>query len=308
MWERYGASISTAAPSVEPVLLVDGERVGADDIARLEVAFFSPDVFPDSSANFMRVGLEAANLQWLHVFSAGVDHPVFGMFLDRGVRLTTSSGASATPIAHHVMMGLLAMSRDLPGLLRRQAAHEWADHGIHDLEGATVGIIGMGPIGCETARLATAFGMRPIGMRRTVQGSEPCATWTLARLDELLGMVDHLVLALPLTADTRGIIGARELALVRPGTALVNVGRGELLDEPALIEALQTGHIASAALDVFVEEPLPHDSPLWSLPNVIVTPHSAGSSAAADHRACLTFVDNLERFMAERPLVNEVAR
>jgi phosphoglycerate dehydrogenase-like enzyme len=166
----------------------------------------------------------------------------------------------------------------------------------------------MGPIGLEAARLCAEFGMRPIGMRRTVQGDEPCETWTFARLDELLSTVDDLVLALPLTPDTNGLIGARELALLRPGARLVNVGRGELIDEDALVDALRRGHLAGAALDVFVTEPLPAEHPLWDLPNVIVTPHIAGATPLADDRAAAIFVDNLGRYLRGEPLRNEVFR
>jgi phosphoglycerate dehydrogenase-like enzyme len=200
------------------------------------------------------------------------------------------------------------MARDLPGFLRDQAEHAWRQRNVGDLQDRVVGVIGMGPIGTESARLAGELGMKPIGMRRTVSGDEPCETWTFDRLDELLGIVDDLVLALPLTDDTRGLIGRRELALVRPGTRLVNVGRGELIDEPAMIEALQNGHLDAAALDVFATEPLPSDSPLWDMPNVIVTPHSSGATESSGLRAGELFVENLGRYLRDEPLRNEVRR
>jgi phosphoglycerate dehydrogenase-like enzyme len=270
------------------------------------VAFFSGDVWPARSANFMRVALDAPGLRWLHVFSAGVDHPVFGMFLDRGVRLTTSSGSSAVPIAHTVVMHLLALCRNAIGFARQQAAHEWVRSDVVDLEGRTVGIVGLGAIGREVARLLPHFGVRVVGMRRTPDGNEPCETWPTSRLHELLGIVDDLVLTAPLTPDTRGMIGATELALLGPGAHVVNVGRGELVDEPALVEALQRGHLGGAALDVFATEPLPGDSPLWDLPNVIVTPHSAGATERSRERAVEIFADNLARYVHGEPLRNEV--
>jgi phosphoglycerate dehydrogenase-like enzyme len=272
------------------------------------VACLSGDLWPEWSSAYMRCCLGIPRLDWFQSFSAGVDSPVFGMLMDRGARLTSASGASATPIAHHVVMGLLALARRLPTLLAQQREHRWQMHDLGDLEGRSVGVIGMGPIGLEAARLCAEFGMRPIGMRRTVQGDEPCETWTFDRLDELLSSVDDLVLALPLTPDTNGLIGARELALLRPGARLVNVGRGELIDEDALVDALRSGHLEGAALDVFVTEPLPAEHPLWDLPNVIVTPHIAGATPLADDRAAAIFVDNLGRYLRGEPLRNEVFR
>lgn len=277
-----------------------------DQVEAVGIAFFSGDVFPDRTPNFMRVALNAPNLRWIHVFSAGVDHPVFGMFLQRGVRLTTSAGSSAVPIAHSVVMHLLALCRNARQFSDQQTRREWVQRGATDVEGRTVGIVGLGAIGSEVARLAAHFGMRVIGMRRTPDGSEPCETWPTERLPELLSVVDDLVLAAPLTDDTRGMIGAGELAALRPGAHIINVGRGELIDEPALIEALQSGHIGGAGLDVFATEPLPADSPLWTLPNVIVTPHSAGATDLSRHRAAEMFTDNLGRYVRGEPMRNEV--
>jgi phosphoglycerate dehydrogenase-like enzyme len=254
------------------------------------------------------VCLELPRLAWIHVFSAGTDHPVFGMLTDNGARLTTSSGASGVPIAHHILMCLLAMARDLAGFLRDQANHQWRLRNVGDLEGRTVGVVGMGPIGTEAARLAGEIGMRAIGMRRTVTGDEPCATWTLDRLPDLLRIVDDLVLALPLTPQTRGLIGAAEIAMMQRGARIVNVGRGELIDESAMIEALRSGHLGGAALDVFAEEPLPTTSPLWDMPNVIVTPHSSGATKSSARRADELFVENLGHYLHDRPMRNEVRR
>ena len=162
------------------------------------------------------------------------------------------------------------------------------------------------PIGDETARLGGAFGMNVVGCRRTVSGNEPCETRTFDALAELLGWADYVVLALPLTDDTTGLIGADEFALMKPTARLINVGRGGLVDEPALIDALQSGRLAGAGLDVFAVEPLPADSPLWDMPNVIVTPHNSGSTERANERAVEIFVDNLGRFVRADALRNEV--
>ncbi|MET0579987.1 MAG: D-2-hydroxyacid dehydrogenase, partial [Ilumatobacteraceae bacterium] len=291
--ERFGDRIALAAPGLDIVTLRGRDALPDDELERVELAFFSGDTYPERSALFMGTAVRTPNLRWLHTFSAGTDHPIFTSLRDRGVRVTTSSGASATPIARTVMMYLLALSRDLPGQLRHQAAHQWAPRDYDDIGGQTIGVVGMGPIGLEVIRLAGAMGMRPIGMRRAVLGDEPCETWTIDRVAELAASVDVLVLALPLTDDTRGIVSAAVLDGMRPGAHVVNVGRGELVDEPALVRALSSGHLGGAGLDVFAVEPLPADSPLWDLPNVIVTPHNAQASAGNDTRAFEVFATNL---------------
>lgn len=305
-WEQRGAQVAELAPGVEVVRLVGTEHVAPDDLARITVAVFSGDAWPDRSAHFMQACLQSEHLEWLHTFSAGVDHPVFQSFLARGVTLTTSSGSSASPIAQTVMMYLLALTRDLPEWIEAQAEHRWAPRPIRELDGMTLGVVGMGPIGAEVARLGTAFGMRAVGMRRTVQGDEPCETWTFDRLAELAAEVDALVLAVPLTEDTRGIIDASVLDVMRPGALLVNVARGEVVDELALVEALRSGRLGGAGLDVFTNEPLEADSPLWDLPNVIITPHSSGTTSRAHERASEIFCDNLRRRVAGAPLRNTV--
>jgi phosphoglycerate dehydrogenase-like enzyme len=306
IWDRLEPELRGAAPGLDAVLLTPGDRITDDDVARITVAFSSPDLYPSATPALMRICLDAPNLQWFQAFSAGVDHPVFGMVRDRGVRLTTASGAASTPIAHHVILCLLALAHDLPGFMRDQQQKVWRPRSIDDVEQRTLGVLGMGPIGAEVARLGLRFGMRAIGMRRTVTGDEPCETWTFERLDELLTVVDDLVLALPITSETRNIIGARELGLMRPGARIVNVGRGELIDEPALVEHLRSGHIGGAALDVFATEPLPVDSALWDMPNVIITPHTSGETALADRRVEALFIDNLGRWARGEPLRNEV--
>ncbi|MEN9505567.1 MAG: hypothetical protein RI958_1493 [Actinomycetota bacterium] len=307
VWDDFGEPLR-AVDGIEPLVFVPGEHVDRHTIERIEVASLSSDLWPDWSAPYMRVCLDAPNLRWMHSFSAGVDHPVWQMFLDRGVRLTNSSGAGGTSIAHHVILQLLAMRRDLPAMLRAQARHEWTQRNVGDVENTLIGVLGMGPIGSETARIAAAFGVRVIGMRRRVTGDEPCETWTLDRLHELLPMVDALVLALPLTPDTRRLIGPAEFALLRPGAHFVNVGRGELVDEPALIEALRSGRVGYASLDVTEVEPLDRDSALWDMPNVIITPHSSGSTRSNRERAMGIFLDNLRRFADDTPLHNEIER
>jgi phosphoglycerate dehydrogenase-like enzyme len=238
--------------------------------------------------------------------SAGVDSPVFTMFTDRGVRLTTSSGASAPPIAATVMLYLLALSRDLPGWLRAQAAHEWSPTPFRELRGQSVAVVGYGPIGQEVVRLAMAFGMEPVIVRRAARGDEPCAVRSLDELDDVVADVDAVVSVLPLHPGTRGIFSADVIAAMRPDAVFVNVGRGELVDQTALTDALAAGRLGGAGLDVFDPEPLPPEDPLWDLPNVIVSPHNSGSSDGTEGRVVDVFLDNLGRFLTGRGLRNEV--
>jgi phosphoglycerate dehydrogenase-like enzyme len=249
----------------------------------------------------------APRLGWFHTFSAGVDNVFFQRLLEQGVRVTTSSGAQAVPIAQTVMMYLLALSRDLPGWLEDQRERRWAPRDIVDLQDRTLGVVGLGPIGLEVARLGQALRMNVIGMRRAPRGDEPCETWTLDRLNELLPRVDVLVLALPLTDETRGLIDAAALAQLRSDSIVVNVGRGESIDEDALVAALQQGRIGGAGLDVFAVEPLPKDSPLWQMSNVIITPHSSGTSPGNWQRASEIFVENLAHYMRGESMRNEVS-
>ncbi len=277
----------------------------ADEIARIDLAVFSADLWREErGAPFMKVLLEAPNATWLHMFSAGLDDPVFGLLAERGITVTHSAGSSAIPIAHTVIMQVIALCREARAFGVAQSEHRWANSDTLDVEGRRMGVVGLGSIGTEVARLAAHFGIHVIGVRRTPTGDEPCETWPTTRLHELLPQIDDLVLTAPLTPETRGIIGAPELALLPKGAHMVNVGRGELVDETALVAALQSGHLGGAALDVFVVEPLPIESPLWDLPNVIVTPHSSGTTALSAQRAADIFADNLRRLTDGRPLRN----
>lgn len=301
----HAGALETAAPGVARVVVRPGGQLDGD-VQRVEVAYFSGDLFPERAAEFWRPVLDLTGLRWLHTYSAGVDHWIFQKMLDRGVRLTNSSGASAVPIAHTVMLYLLALSRDLRRFLEAQRRHAWEPRAIADLGGRVLGVVGLGPIGMEVARLGQAFGMRVIGVRRAVRGDEPCETWPLARLDELLPIVDDLVIALPLAAETRHILDARRLSLLRPTACVVNVGRGELIEEAALAAALAEGRLGGAGLDVFEVEPLPAESLLWDLPNVVITPHCAGTNPGNDERATTIFLDNLSRWVRGEALRNEV--
>ena len=306
--DEYRDRLVEIAPDLDVIALRPGEEVSAADIERITVAFFSDDAWPARAAPFFKVALEATNIEWFHSMSAGVDSPVFSMFLDRGARLTTSSGASAPPIAGTVMLYLLALSRDLPRWQRAQAAHEWSPMSFRDLDGQRLVVVGWGPIGQDVVRLAGAFGMESTIVRRAARGDEPCPVRPLDELADAVADADAVVVALPLAPETRGIVSAEVIAAMPSTAVFVNVGRGELVDQRALTDALASGRLAGAGLDVFDPEPLPPDDPLWDLPNVIISPHTSGASDGTTARVAEIFLDNLGRFVRGEPMRNEVTR
>ena len=307
-WDEYGDRVRAITSNIEVVQLVGDEPISDGDLERITICFFSHDAWPERAAHFFGVAMRAPNLRWLHTMSAGVDSPIFGTFLDRGVRLSNSSGSSAAPIARTAMMYLLALSRDLPRMMRAQAEREWAWERWRELDGQRVAVVGFGPIGQEVVRLTTAFGMVPVVVRRSAHGDEPCPVRPLGDLGDVLAEVDAVVVALPLTPETDGLFSAELLARMQPHAFFVNVGRGELVDQTALTDALASGRLGGAGLDVTVPEPLPSDDPLWTLPNVIITPHNSGSTDGTARRSAEMFLSNLESWTAETSLVTEVIR
>lgn len=317
---RYGKALTTAAaregiPLELLVLPADREaRLAEPDCARAELAFFSGDVFPDYSRQFFSAVRKAPALKWLHVFNAGVDHPIYTEMLERGVRLTTSSGSTAEPIAQCAIAGLLMLARWFPRSLDAQRRHVWdpirAPHLPPDLRGQTAVVLGLGHIGREIARLAQALGLRVIGIRRSArQPGDPVEEMHPPQdLPALLPRCDWLIIACSLTGETRGLMNADMLQRLPQGARVINIARGEIVDEAALVAALQSGSIAGAYLDVFATEPLPADSPLWDLPNVILSPHNSAAASGNDDRVYNIFFDNLRRWTQHAPLRNEVTR
>ncbi|WP_051062351.1 D-2-hydroxyacid dehydrogenase [Ilumatobacter nonamiensis] len=303
---RHGDRMREISPGLEFVTLDGDAPVSDDDMARITLAFFSHDSWPERAASFFGVALRAENLRWLHTMSAGVDSPIFATFTDRGVRLTTSSGSSAPPIARTAMMYLLALSRDLPRMIRAQDRAEWDWHRWDEIGGRSIAIVGWGPIGQEVARLADAFGMHPTIVRRASHGDEPFPVRPLVDLVDIARDHDAMVVALPLTPETEGIVSAEVLDAIGPDGSFVNVGRGELVDQPALTAALVAGRLGGAGIDVTTPEPLPADDPLWAAPNVIITPHNSGSTGQTGQRSDQAFLANLERWVAGDALANEV--
>lgn len=251
----------------------------------------------------------ADRLRWIQALSAGIDR-LDPRVLER-ITLTNGNGLGADPIAEHVICHLLMLARGAPIYMRRQVEHRWDRGGqAREISGMTMGIIGMGAIGSAVARRARALGLRVLAIRRTVsQRSPDLVADEVCPPDDLpylLETSDVVVLATPLTPETRGMIGEAQLRTMRPGSYLINIARGGVVDEPALIAALADGHLGGAGLDVFAQEPLPAESPLWDMPNVIITPHVAASSERYMQRVEDLVCDNMRRFLEGQPLRNVV--
>jgi phosphoglycerate dehydrogenase-like enzyme len=269
------------------------------------------DLIPNAGAAFMGTILRdqliaARGLQWIHSPAAGVGGMLFPEMLASPVVITNSRGMSADTIAEHVLAVTLAIFRRLPHAFASQQACEWAQDAIsgaghRSIAGARVLIIGLGAIGAAVARRMSALGASVTGIRRHgAAGAAP------DQLTALLPHADVVVLSAPHTRETRGLLGAAGIAAMSPDAILVNVSRGQLIDEAALVTALRERRIGGAALDVFNDEPLPADSPFWTLPNVLITPHTSGWRSDHWDAAVALFADNLRRFESGRPLVNVV--
>ena len=312
----HGARIAGAGPGAEIIALPPDPagRLADAECARVEVAFFSGDVFPDFSRQFFSSVRKAPQLKWLHVFNAGVDHPIYTEMLERGVRLTTSAGSTAEPIAQTAIMGLLALARGFPRWLAAQRARKWDPVRFgelpRDLRGQTAVVVGLGKIGAEIARLARALGLKVIGIRRSPRKADDPVDELRppAALPDLLPQCDWLIVACPLTPGTRGLIDAASIARLPRGARIINIARGEIIAETALIAALRSGHLAGAYLDVFEKEPLAPDSPLWDLPCVLVSPHNAAAASGNEQRIKQILLDNLGCWGRSTALVNEVPR
>jgi phosphoglycerate dehydrogenase-like enzyme len=247
-------------------------------------------------------------LRWVQATSAGI-----GGFLDRtglaGAPLvfTTAAGVHGIPLAEFVLLGLLHFAKGMPALASAKAARHWQRYAGSTVAGSQALLVGLGGAGQQVARLLTAAGVQVCGAGRPGRQYDVPGVTSYVPSDQIhrvLPDVDAVVLACPLTQQTRGLIGAGELALMRPGSVLVNISRGPVVDEEALVTALRSGHLGGACLDVFATEPLPAGSPLWDMPNVIVSPHSAATVAAENGLITDLFIDNLQRWLAGQPLRN----
>ena len=254
----------------------------------------------------------AKHLRWIHAATAAVHQFQYPSLTESGVILTNSREVHGLVVAEHVMALIFALAKKIPQAVRLQQKRTWGqteiwNSAVHprDLAGSTLGLIGLGSIGSRVAQMAHASGMRIVAVRQHVEkerlpGVEE--VFSFANLDALLRQSDFVVVAAPLTTDTQGLINEQRLAAMKPSAYLINVGRGPEIDEVALADALRNAQIAGAALDVFEKEPLPEDSPLWDLENLLITPHTAGLSENLWRRHYDLFSDNLRRYLSKQPL------
>jgi phosphoglycerate dehydrogenase-like enzyme len=252
----------------------------------------------------------APKLRWVQVTSAGVNRFLDAEMLASPVVLTNASGIHATPIGEFVLALMLMFAKRAPLCFQWKQVKKWEDFDPTVLRSKTVGIVGLGHIGREVARLAKAFGMRVLATRRAARKAGKARYVDLLlpaeQLNRLLGESDYVVDALPLTAETDGLIGEAELRAMKPTAYIMNIGRGGTIDEEALVRALEEGWIAGAGLDVFSTEPLPANSKLWDLPNVIYSPHISGGMENYMGQAAEIFTENLRCYLEGRRMVNVV--
>ncbi len=281
-----------------------GDTAGSLEAARVLVRGGMPAAVLDHIVG------RSPNLAWIHSYSAGVDGIATPLVRERGLLVTNGRGVFSRPIAEYLVMMLLAVQRRLPQLLELQRERTWQPLPGRELASVTVGIVGFGSIGTEVARMLQPFGTRIIATRRHPErgaAEHPNVELLgLDRLDDLLRRSDAVLVTAPLTPETTGLIGAHELQEMKEGAWLYNVARGRLVDEVALRRALEAGWIGGAVLDVFTEEPLPADSPLYDAPNLLITPHTSWASDRVLERSLDLFVENLARFVAGEPLRNRV--
>ena len=273
-------------------------------LGETEVLLTNP-IVPDNVVD------RAPALKWLQLTSAGVDRLLDAPVVRSSVSMTTASGIHAVPISEYVVGAILAFAKGFPQAQIAKREHAWRPFWPQEVEAKTVGILGMGAIGARVAMLCRALGMRVLAMRRSAEGRRKGE----GDVDELFGpgelayflaQSDYVVVAVPLTAETRGMIGEPELRGMKNNAVIINIARGAVIDEEALVRALREGWIAGAALDVFQQEPLSAESELWELDNVILTPHISGGTPRYMERAVDLFCDNLRRYLDGQPLRNVV--
>lgn len=322
---NFSDDIMAQLRAVSPRYHIERHHPNVPDAAIAEAeVLYTLSYFPDPA--------RAPRLRWLQTHSAGIDHVVNQPIIQaEDVEVTTTSGIHATPMAEYCLMMMLAFAYKLPTMLRLQGRAEWPakQHGLfapHELRGQTVGIVGYGSIGRELARLADSLGMTVLASKRDVMhpqlpedkyqeagigdptGEIPARLYPSEALTSMAQQCDFLVLITPATGDTRRLVDERVLSAMKKSAVLINVARGSVVDEKALISALAAGKIAGAALDVFEEEPLPPTSPLWQMDNVIISPHVSGNSSRYHEKAAALFAENLQRYIENRPLLNRLER
>lgn len=317
----WGERIAAAVPPGTLSFLTAEAALAADGPGAADIAFMTREVTGKSSPGnltpelqgFDAVVLKSPNLKWLQIHPAGAERPIYRELRARGVKVTTASGATAVTVAHSTLGAVIAINRRFPLLADAQRRHAWeprlGERSPRDLAGQCAVIVGMGPIGQNIARLLAMLGMRSIGVRRTAEPVEPCErVVAYEQLHQVLPEADWLILCCPASPVTRGIANAAAFAAMPDGAHFVNVARGEVAVENDVIAALQSGKLGGAYLDVFEREPLDPASPLWDLPNVLVSPHTASHSLGQNEAIFGIFLENLARFRAGQALLNDVDR
>jgi phosphoglycerate dehydrogenase-like enzyme len=309
----FGAQLDR--PGVDWLLMnVDGglcDRVGrsiARDDAHPDVAWGTSDLFRDGAplVAFFSFMVESPSLGWFQSPAAGYEDPVFAALVAKGVRVTNAH-VNGLPIAEFVMRAVLDEFQNAAKWRNQASARRWRIHDWREVSGSTWVIVGLGGIGTNVALRARAFGAQVIGCRRHPSATDPTdRTVAPDQLDQVVGLADVVVLAAPATPGTANLVDADFLARMKPRSVLVNVARGSLVDDDALIESLDSGHLSAAILDVFRAEPLPEDHPFWFHPSIRVTPHNAAGGVGRLARQAELFKENIDRYLDGRPLLNEV--
>lgn len=302
-WEAWEKDLISQAVE-RPVFLEPGKKPGQT----IEDLIMETDVlygFPGFSMNAI---VRSPNLKLIHVASTGVDTLLTPEFLDSKVALTNSKGVHAAPVAEHAIALMFGVSYGFRIAAAHQDARLWSPNPIVRLYGKTAGLLGLGAIGLEIAKRCKALDMRVIGLKRTHGDGIPNVdqVMTPEELPRLLSETDVLMCSLPLTSETRGFLSLKEMSMMKPSGIIVNVGRGAVIDESDLVKALTQETIAGAGLDVFETEPLPANSPLWRMDNVVITPHTAGPAPENKRKSLDILVENLQRMKKGEPFVNLV--
>jgi len=317
--QTWGPRIAAAVPKGSLDFVTAEAALAAGGTCDADIAFMTREVTGASSKNnptpalqgFQALLRNAPRLRWLQIHPAGAERPIYRELRERGVKVTTASGATAVTVAHSALGAVIALNRRFPLLADAQRRHAWeprlGERSPRDLKGQCAVIVGLGPIGRTLAGLLKMLGMTAIGVHRSAGAAEPCdRTLPYAELMQVLPAADWLILCCPASPLTRGIANAAAFAAMPRGAHLINVARGEVAVEADVIAALRSGQLAGAYLDVFEREPLDPGSPLWDLPNVIVSPHTASHSQGQNEAVFQVFLDNLARWRAGRPLRNDV--
>ena len=317
--QTWGERIKVAPAGADIVFVTAEEALARDGPCDAPVAFMTREVTGKSTkdspsaelSGFETVLRKAPGLRWLQIHPAGAERPIYRELRGRGVKVTTASGATAVTVAHSTLGALIALNRRFPLLADAQRRHAWeprlGDRSPRDLAGQSAVIVGMGPIGRTIALLLKTLGLSTVGVRRSAEPVPSCdRVVPYDRLGDVLPTADWLILCCPASPQTRGLADAAAFAAMPKGSCFINVARGEVAVEADVVAALRTGHLAGAYLDVFEREPLDPASPLWDLPNVILSPHTASHSLGQNEAIFEIFLDNLARFRAGRKLRNDV--